>query len=243
MAHFGKMDEQHPYYAIAAARMWQKPETKPVTTARFYWKFAAFNFIHKRMQETDGGFFENLGTLLAEKVRAQEQAEGPLPKKRDEAEEEEEGDDLSEEGSIEEAVEALLETDSDRDENEHTANFMIESMGWNLDIGDEKRTTCVPEYCCLFISKAVKFLYLSIPRDKSILLQPMCPSNYCISQVPKSNNQIDERVRDNYQDDRIKLVQRRVNDSLFIFGAIPSIGSLRLLTLDPGPGQNIESLG
>ncbi|XP_017765813.1 PREDICTED: protein unc-13 homolog D isoform X3 [Eufriesea mexicana] len=133
MAHFGKMDEQHPYYAIAAARMWQKPETKPVTTARFYWKFAAFNFIHKRMQETDGGFFENLGTLLAEKVRAQEQAEGPLPKKRDEAEEEEEGDDLSEEGSIEEAVEALLETDSDRDENEHTANFMIESMGWNIE--------------------------------------------------------------------------------------------------------------
>lgn len=48
MAHFGKMDEQHPYYAIAAARMWQKPETKPVTTARFYWKFVAFNFIHKR---------------------------------------------------------------------------------------------------------------------------------------------------------------------------------------------------
>lgn len=48
MAHFEKLDEQHPYYAIAAARMWQKPETKPVTTARFYWKFAAFNFISER---------------------------------------------------------------------------------------------------------------------------------------------------------------------------------------------------
>lgn len=48
MAHFEKLDEQHPYYAIAAARMWQKPETKPVTTARFYWKFAAFNFISQR---------------------------------------------------------------------------------------------------------------------------------------------------------------------------------------------------
>lgn len=48
MAHFDKLDETHPYYAIAAARMWQKPETKQVTVARFYWKFAAFNFIHKR---------------------------------------------------------------------------------------------------------------------------------------------------------------------------------------------------
>lgn len=48
MAHFQKLDETHPYYAIAAARMSQKPETKPVTVGRFYWKFAAFNFIHKR---------------------------------------------------------------------------------------------------------------------------------------------------------------------------------------------------
>lgn len=48
MAHFHKMDEKHPYYVIAAARMWQKPETKTVTAARIYWKFAAFNFINKR---------------------------------------------------------------------------------------------------------------------------------------------------------------------------------------------------
>ncbi|XP_026666615.1 protein unc-13 homolog 4B isoform X1 [Ceratina calcarata] len=133
MAHFEKLDEQHPYLAIAAARMWQNPETKPVTTARFFWKFAAFNFIHKRVQESDGGFFENLGTLLAEKVRAQEQAEGPLPKKKDEVQEAEEEDDLSEESSIEEPVDALLETDSDRDENEHATNFLAESMGWNIE--------------------------------------------------------------------------------------------------------------
>lgn len=87
-----------------------------------------------RIQETDGGFFENLGTLLAEKVRAQEQLEGPLPKKKDETqgEEEEEEDKLSEEGSIEEPVDALLDTDSDRDENEHATNFLAESMGWNV---------------------------------------------------------------------------------------------------------------
>ncbi|KAK9305781.1 hypothetical protein QLX08_003300 [Tetragonisca angustula] len=136
MMHFGKLDESHPYYMIAAARMSQKPETKPVTVGRIYWKFAAFNFIHKRIQETDGGFFENLGTLLAEKVRAQEQQEGPLPKKKDERTEEEEEeteDDLSEEGTIEEPVEALLETDSDRDENEHATNFLAESMGWNIE--------------------------------------------------------------------------------------------------------------
>ncbi|CAK9823698.1 Protein unc-13 homolog 4B [Anthophora retusa] len=136
MAHFDKLDEQHPYYLIAAARMWQNPETKPVTTARFYWKFASFNFIHKRIQESDGGFFENFGTLLAEKVRAQELAEGPLPKKKDEnekVEEDEEEDKLSIEGSIEEPVEALLETDSDRDENEYATNFLAESMGWNIE--------------------------------------------------------------------------------------------------------------
>ncbi|XP_076230684.1 C2 and C2B_Munc13-like domain-containing protein staccato isoform X1 [Nomia melanderi] len=134
MAHFATLDEKHPYFAIAAARMSQKPETKEVTVARFYWKFAAFNFIHKRIQETDGGFFENLGTLLAEKVRAQEQLEGPLPKKKDETQEEEEEEDkLSEEGSIEEPVDALLDTDSDRDENEHATNFLAESMGWNIE--------------------------------------------------------------------------------------------------------------
>lgn len=86
-----------------------------------------------RIQETDGGFFENLGTLLAEKVRAQEQEEGPLPKKKDEVQETgEEEDNFSEEGSIEEPVDALLETDSDRDENEHATNFLAESMGWNV---------------------------------------------------------------------------------------------------------------
>ncbi|XP_076396435.1 C2 and C2B_Munc13-like domain-containing protein staccato isoform X2 [Megachile rotundata] len=87
------------------------------------------------IQESDGGFFENLGTLLAEKVRAQEQVEGPIPKKKDdlEAEEEEEESNLSEVESIEEPVEALLETDSDRDENEHATNFLAESMGWNIE--------------------------------------------------------------------------------------------------------------
>ncbi|XP_071872058.1 C2 and C2B_Munc13-like domain-containing protein staccato isoform X3 [Bombus fervidus] len=86
------------------------------------------------IQETDGGFFENLGTLLAEKVRTQEQEEGPLPKKKDEVQETgEEEDNFSEEGSIEEPVDALLETDSDRDENEHATNFLAESMGWNIE--------------------------------------------------------------------------------------------------------------
>jgi hypothetical protein len=31
--------------------MSQKPEEKEVTVARFYWKFAAFNFINKRWRE------------------------------------------------------------------------------------------------------------------------------------------------------------------------------------------------
>ncbi|XP_016908252.2 protein unc-13 homolog 4B isoform X9 [Apis cerana] len=89
-----------------------------------------------RIQESDGGFFENLGTLLAERVRAQVQAEGPLPKKKDEVQEEdeeEEEEEVSEEGSMEEPVEALLETDSDRDENEHATIFLAESMGWNIE--------------------------------------------------------------------------------------------------------------
>ncbi|XP_072759281.1 protein unc-13 homolog 4B isoform X4 [Anoplolepis gracilipes] len=131
MAHFEKLDEKHPYYAIAAFRMSQKPEAKAVTVARFYWKFAAFNFISKRVQESDGSFFENLGTLLAEKVRAQEQTEGPLPKKKDKTEEDE--DTLSEEGSITEPTDALLETDSDRDEIEDARNFLAESMGLNIE--------------------------------------------------------------------------------------------------------------
>lgn len=70
--------------------------------------------------------------MLAEKVRAQEQAEGPLPKKKDETQEEE--DTLSEEGSIDEPTEALLETESDRDENEHARNFLAESMGLNVSV-------------------------------------------------------------------------------------------------------------
>ncbi|CAL7938780.1 unnamed protein product [Xylocopa violacea] len=85
------------------------------------------------IQESDGGFFENLGTLLAEKVRAQEQAEGPLPKKKDEAQETEDEDNLSDEGSIEEPVDALLETDSNRDEDELATSFFAESMGWNIE--------------------------------------------------------------------------------------------------------------
>lgn len=131
MAHFEKLDENHPYCVIAALRMSQKPEEREVTVARFYWKFAAFNFISKRIQETDGGFFENFGSLLAEKARAQEEAEGPLPKRKDEMQEEE--DTMSEEGSIDEPTEALLETDSDRDENEHARNFLAESMGLNIE--------------------------------------------------------------------------------------------------------------
>lgn len=72
---------------------------------------------------------------MAERVRAQVQAEGPLPKKKDEVQEEdekEEEEEVSEEGSMEEPVEALLETDSDRDENEHATIFLAESMGWNV---------------------------------------------------------------------------------------------------------------
>lgn len=69
--------------------------------------------------------------MLAEKARNQEQAEGPLPKKKNEAQEEED-DTLNEEGSIDEPTEALLETDSDRDDNEHARNFLAESMGLNV---------------------------------------------------------------------------------------------------------------
>lgn len=83
-----------------------------------------------RIQEIDGGFFENLGTLLVEKVRAQEQIEGPLPKKKEETGGEDE-DSFTEVESIEEPTEALLETDSDRDEKEHAHNFLIDSVGLN----------------------------------------------------------------------------------------------------------------
>ena len=48
MAHFPKLDEKHPYLAIAALRMSEKPEDIKVTAARVYWKFAAFHHIHKR---------------------------------------------------------------------------------------------------------------------------------------------------------------------------------------------------
>ncbi|XP_044586415.1 protein unc-13 homolog 4B isoform X2 [Cotesia glomerata] len=83
------------------------------------------------IQDSDGGFFENLGTLLAEKVRAQELAEGPLPIKSDKSDEEE--DVVSEGGSIEEPTEALLESDSDRDENERALDIVIGSVGWNIE--------------------------------------------------------------------------------------------------------------
>ncbi|XP_015184155.1 PREDICTED: protein unc-13 homolog D-like isoform X7 [Polistes dominula] len=85
-----------------------------------------------RIQEIDGGFFENLGTLLVEKVRAQEQIEGPIPKKKEETGVEDD-DSLSEVESIEEPTEALLETDSDRDEKEHAHNFLIDSVGLNIE--------------------------------------------------------------------------------------------------------------
>ncbi|XP_015606405.1 protein unc-13 homolog 4B isoform X3 [Cephus cinctus] len=134
MAHFEKLNEKHPYFAIAAARMSQQPETKKVTVGSIYWKFAAHNFLHNRIQETDGGFFENLGTLLAEKAREQQQIEGPLPDNKDQAEgKQDDADDDDEEGSIEEPTEALLESDSDRDENEHAHNLVVESVGWNIE--------------------------------------------------------------------------------------------------------------
>lgn len=45
---------------------------------------------------------------------------------------EEEDDILNEEESIDEPTEALLETDSDRDEDEHARNFLAESIGLNV---------------------------------------------------------------------------------------------------------------
>lgn len=41
-------------------------------------------------------------------------------------------DTVSEEGSIEEPTEALLESDSDRDENERALDIVVGSVGWNV---------------------------------------------------------------------------------------------------------------
>lgn len=92
-----------------------------------------FNFFF-RLQEADGGFFENLGTLLAEKAKAQVK-EVPLPT-RDEVESQLE---VSEAPAVLGATmgqptEPLLESDSDKDENEVAENLLIESMGWNVSI-------------------------------------------------------------------------------------------------------------
>ncbi|XP_043464815.1 protein unc-13 homolog 4B isoform X5 [Leptopilina heterotoma] len=137
MAHFPNLDEKHPYLAIAAIRMSEKPEDYKFTAAKLYWKLAAFHFIHNksRLQEADGGFFENLGTLLAEKVRAQQLEEGPIPEKKDLAvnNKDEKEEALSDSDSVLEGTEALLESDSDRDETEIVQNFMIESIGWNIE--------------------------------------------------------------------------------------------------------------
>ncbi|XP_046623999.1 protein unc-13 homolog 4B isoform X3 [Neodiprion virginianus] len=82
------------------------------------------------IQAADGGFFENLGTLFAAKARAQAEAEGPIPTPNEDEQEKELSD---EEGSVHEPTEALLESDSDRDENEHSHNLIIESVGWNVE--------------------------------------------------------------------------------------------------------------
>jgi hypothetical protein len=50
---------------------------------------------------------------------------------------------LSEEGSIDEPTEALLETDSDRDENECARNFVTESLGLNVSTAFVKIITGV----------------------------------------------------------------------------------------------------
>lgn len=48
MAHFPNLDEKHPYLAIAAIRMSEKPEDYKFTAAKLYWKLAAFHFIHNK---------------------------------------------------------------------------------------------------------------------------------------------------------------------------------------------------
>lgn len=88
-----------------------------------------------RLQEADNGFFENLGTLLAEKVRAQQLEEGPIPERKDlvlENIKDEKEEVISDTDSMMEVTEALLESDSDRDETEIVQNFMIQSIGWNV---------------------------------------------------------------------------------------------------------------
>ncbi|XP_012256082.2 protein unc-13 homolog 4B isoform X3 [Athalia rosae] len=127
--------KSHPLYVIInnSARIALPPKQKPFTVGTLYWKFAAHNFIHNRIQEADGGFFENLGTLLAAKARAQEMAEGPLPTPATEGAEKDEGNSSDAEGSIEEPTEALLESDSDRDENERSHNLIVQSVGWNIE--------------------------------------------------------------------------------------------------------------
>ncbi|XP_033214634.1 protein unc-13 homolog 4B isoform X2 [Belonocnema kinseyi] len=88
-----------------------------------------------RLQEEDGGFFEKLGTILADKVRSQELEEGPIPKRRNsnDANGEEKEETSSETESVLESNEALLETDSDRDETEIVQNFLLQSVGWNIE--------------------------------------------------------------------------------------------------------------
>lgn len=43
-------DKSHPYWKIIeqSARISRPAESKPVTLASIYWKFAAHNFIHNR---------------------------------------------------------------------------------------------------------------------------------------------------------------------------------------------------
>lgn len=68
---------------------------------------------------------------MAEKVRAQELTEEPIP----EVKETKEVDTSSIDESItEECTTAILETDSDRDEQEHALNFLVESVGLNVSL-------------------------------------------------------------------------------------------------------------
>lgn len=108
----------------------------------YYWNNIFFSF--SRIQESDGGFFENLGTLLAEKARALEEVEGKkliLPisygqcqneNKIKYADDKEEKDKENE--TNDKLTEALLESDSDRDENEEAMELVNDSVGWNVSI-------------------------------------------------------------------------------------------------------------
>lgn len=90
-----------------------------------------------------------MGTLLAAKARAQEEAEGPLPAGLGQDSEKDEAGSTDSEESIEEPTEALLESDSDRDENEHSHKLIVESLGWNvselyfINFKRDKRTNTV----------------------------------------------------------------------------------------------------